>query len=110
MRDQTEQQAGAQGRQAHDAAKCGQAVSALAVERHAVQFHPVVDQPEAELFGDLLLKLLQFWIDEFDDIAGFDIDQMVVMGFGRLEEHTSELQSLMRISYAVFCLKNKTIT
>src|SRR3546814_5073306 len=28
----------------------------------------------------------------------------------RSEEHTSELQSLMRISYAVFCLKNKNIT
>src|SRR3546814_8694332 len=28
----------------------------------------------------------------------------------RSEEHTSELQSLMRISYAVFCLKNKTPT
>src|SRR3546814_8150080 len=28
--------------------------------------------------------------------------------FGRSEEHTSELQSLMRISYAVFCLKKKT--
>src|SRR3546814_6221736 len=27
----------------------------------------------------------------------------------RSEEHTSELQSLMRISYAVFCLKTKTI-
>src|SRR3546814_10260011 len=27
----------------------------------------------------------------------------------RSEEHTSELQSLMRISYAVFCLKNKTL-
>src|SRR3546814_5133934 len=27
--------------------------------------------------------------------------------FERLEEHTSELQSLMRISYAVFCLKKK---
>src|SRR3546814_5835312 len=26
---------------------------------------------------------------------------------GRSEEHTSELQSLMRISYAVFCLNNK---
>src|SRR3546814_10294266 len=26
----------------------------------------------------------------------------------RSEEHTSELQSLMRISYAVFCLKNKS--
>src|SRR3546814_3528167 len=29
-------------------------------------------------------------------------------GFRRSEEHTSELQSLMRISYAVFCLKKKT--
>src|SRR3546814_5417126 len=33
------------------------------------------------------------------------------MGNSRSEEHTSELQSLMRISYAVFCLKKKkTIT
>src|SRR3546814_10706731 len=31
-------------------------------------------------------------------------------GYGqRSEEHTSELQSLMRISYAVFCLKKKTL-
>src|SRR3546814_9273759 len=29
-------------------------------------------------------------------------------GRARSEEHTSELQSLMRISYAVFCLKKKT--
>src|SRR3546814_10313073 len=29
---------------------------------------------------------------------------------GRSEEHTSELQSLMRISYAVFCLKKKKQT
>src|SRR3546814_8172403 len=29
---------------------------------------------------------------------------------GRSEEHTSELQSLMRISYAVFCLKKKKNT
>src|SRR3546814_1688184 len=29
---------------------------------------------------------------------------------GRSEEHTSELQSLMRISYAVFCLKKKNTT
>src|SRR3546814_8158136 len=38
----------------------------------------------------------------------------VGVGEQRSEEHTSELQSLMRISYAVFCLKkkkhNKTIT
>src|SRR3546814_2449135 len=30
--------------------------------------------------------------------------------FGRSEEHTSELQSLMRTSYAVFCLKKKNTT
>src|SRR3546814_2690667 len=34
-------------------------------------------------------------------------DTMVAV---RSEEHTSELQSLMRISYAVFCLKKKTTT
>src|SRR3546814_8847130 len=32
------------------------------------------------------------------------------INIGRSEEHTSELQSLMRISYAVFCLKKKTPT
>src|SRR3546814_7792894 len=35
-------------------------------------------------------------------------DGRVVEVFLRSEEHTSELQSLMRISYAVFCLKKKT--
>src|SRR3546814_5406221 len=34
--------------------------------------------------------------------------QRRAIGGGRSEEHTSELQSLMRISYAVFCLKKKT--
>src|SRR3546814_6800022 len=29
---------------------------------------------------------------------------------GRSEEHTSELQSLMRLSYSAFCLKHKTCT
>src|SRR3546814_4509269 len=33
---------------------------------------------------------------------------VVNLGGSRSEEHTSELQSLMRISYAVFCLKKKT--
>src|SRR3546814_5439681 len=31
----------------------------------------------------------------------------ILLGATRSEEHTSELQSLMRISYAVFCLKKK---
>src|SRR3546814_3369167 len=35
--------------------------------------------------------------------------RMIEHGADRSEEHTSELQSLMRISYAVFCLKKKTM-
>src|SRR3546814_5517350 len=35
---------------------------------------------------------------------GWLFPQLII---GRSEEHTSELQSLMRISYAVFCLKKK---
>src|SRR3546814_2276824 len=41
---------------------------------------------------------------EASDLGGI----CVLSGNGRSEEHTSELQSLMRISYAVFCLKKKT--
>src|SRR3546814_6285229 len=39
-----------------------------------------------------------------------DPDRRFHQSRGRSEEHTSELQSLMRISYAVFCLKKKTKT
>src|SRR3546814_4921429 len=35
------------------------------------------------------------------------VDRVVFSSSARSEEHTSELQSLMRISYAVFCLKKK---
>src|SRR3546814_6060711 len=42
------------------------------------------------------------------DVDGFGGQARVERGiFERSEEHTSELQSLMRISYAVFCLKKK---
>src|SRR3546814_3215709 len=36
-----------------------------------------------------------------------DADTAIAIRTARSEEHTSELQSLMRISYAVFCLKKK---
>src|SRR3546814_2561870 len=40
--------------------------------------------------------------------AAFLLDRLMYKaGLTRSEEHTSELQSLMRISYAVFCLKKK---
>src|SRR3546814_4180416 len=44
-------------------------------------------------------------LDRWNSCAGMSIPAMMK---SRSEEHTSELQSLMRISYAVFCLKKKT--
>src|SRR3546814_10449416 len=40
------------------------------------------------------------------EVSSQDLDQCENL-YMRSEEHTSELQSLMRISYAVFCLKKK---
>src|SRR3546814_3993966 len=42
-------------------------------------------------------------------VLAIAVERRVAAG-ARSEEHTSELQSLMRISYAVFCLKKKNIT
>src|SRR3546814_1901538 len=53
----------------------------------------------ADLFADLMRR-----IDVRHDSACGNIPYQAE----RSEEHTSELQSLMRISYAVFCLKKKT--
>src|SRR3546814_2674668 len=41
------------------------------------------------------------------DAVGERVEVILDGGVRRSEEHTSELQSLMRISYAVFCLKKK---
>src|SRR3546814_3191013 len=58
--------------------------------------HPDGDAPAGDGAGD-----------RQDGVARLRERRMVVVA-GRSEEHTSELQSLMRISYAVFCLKKKT--
>src|SRR3546814_2934414 len=46
--------------------------------------------------------------EDMAEIVGNDLRNSGI--FQRSEEHTSELQSLMRISYAVFCLKKKNKT
>src|SRR3546814_7051052 len=46
------------------------------------------------------------FVDDADDADG-NAHAAQCHAVGRSEEHTSELQSLMRISYAVFCLKKK---
>src|SRR3546814_4281149 len=40
-------------------------------------------------------------------LSAYTLYMMSGFSLGKIEEHTSELQSLMRISYAVFCLKHK---
>src|SRR3546814_10365092 len=58
--------------------------------------------------GDLELgRLADLDVVEAQITAGVRIHALDVRGVLRSEEHTSELQSLMRISYAVFCLKKK---
>src|SRR3546814_7535860 len=53
------------------------------------------------LLGDFLP------LDQLKLLAGPDRLNMTRLALNRSEEHTSELQSLMRISYAVFCLTKK---
>src|SRR3546814_2798144 len=62
------------------------------IDRHHSLFGRIENVANDELFG------------EGDPLHG---RAFRVTRSGRSEEHTSELQSLMRISYAVFCLKKK---
>src|SRR3546814_4753409 len=60
--------------------------------------------------NDAMRQLVEKKGNSSETITRKDLQEYVIRGAaGRLrsEEHTSELQSLMRISYAVFCLKKK---
>src|SRR3546814_8735464 len=60
-------------------------------------------------FQDLGHQVI-FLIGDFTGMIGDPSGKNATRKPLRSEEHTSELQSLMRISYAVFCLKKKTKT
>src|SRR3546814_6401973 len=63
-------------------------------------------QLQTKYLGDDLRALRAVGVPYTDEmIANASADALAQ---ARSEEHTSELQSLMRISYAVFCLKKKT--
>src|SRR3546814_8257484 len=64
--------------------------------------------------GEMDTELFKEWFQAFAQNAGITLHVENLYGENnhhivetRSEEHTSELQSLMRISYAVFCLKKK---
>src|SRR3546814_4993490 len=58
-----------------------------------------MEQDDADMRGEGLEQRHQFFTERHE--------QQRIAERERSEEHTYELQSLMRISYAVFCLKNK---
>src|SRR3546814_3787447 len=65
-------------------------------------FRSLEDREDAAVAGHLLVGELAH-----EAVAAGDLQRFVGATLDRSEEHTSELQSLMRISYAVFCLKKK---
>src|SRR3546814_8125339 len=80
---------------------------------------------DAQLLAGEVRRLAHLGVAHVDGLTGVDVEEHhlgalvfllqaalehVVHGEVRSEEHTSELQSLMRISYAVFCLKKKNKT
>src|SRR3546814_18961899 len=61
----------------------------------------------ARMVGDQVVDRLHESVKVIGQKSGASVDNRLRE---RSEEHTSELQSLMRISYAVFCLKKNTYT
>src|SRR3546814_6857088 len=95
--------------------------------RHSVSEHKEIDDKLGELvqtdmdssswmeaFGELQHRYLHHIEEEEEEMfpkasegLTSEAEERIAKIFERSEEHTSELQSLMSISYAVFCLKKK---
>src|SRR3546814_3497524 len=76
----------------------GPAMAAVADDRHHIGPDDAVTvhrQPDSAISNTVLFPVTEAQRNGLEDLRL------------RSEEHTSELQSLMRISYAVFCLKKK---
>src|SRR3546814_6998703 len=88
-----------------DQAKTGDLDLVVAGTSNAVM---MVESEAAELSEDTMLGAVMFAHRACQPVIDAIID--LAEQAARSEEHTSELQSLMRISYAVFCLKKKKQT
>src|SRR3546814_7851986 len=67
--------------------------------------HPELSFMEVRSAGILAAEARKLGFKVTEKVGGTGIVAVMENGPGRSEEHTSELQSLMRISYAFFCLK-----
>src|SRR3546814_4923274 len=112
-----------QQQQAAEARRQAEAIAALAGQLTADPRDPVIGNPQGDVtlveFFDYRCGYCKRMTGTLAKLIEEDPQLRVVMKefpilsqqsateIGRAEEHTSELQSLMRISYAVFCLKKK---
>src|SRR3546814_10035512 len=79
------------------------------MDRTAVSMYALMPNLDASM--DLMADVIKnpaFDPQELERIRATQLTRIAAENTQRSEEHTSELQSLMRISYAVFCLKKKT--
>src|SRR3546814_3285310 len=88
------------------------------LERRHTAPADAIHKAQADIrWADHLVILYPLWLGDVPALLKGFLEQILRPGFAidegstgmsaRSEEHTSELQSLMRISYAVFCLKKK---
>src|SRR3546814_8851096 len=97
-----------------DAPDVGRRLLRGGVDRNVKALRPLLDAPGRLLRGgvDRNVAAVTQHIDGPGRLLRGGVDRNICADpyRPRSEEHTSELQSLMRISYAVFCLKKKTQT
>src|SRR3546814_1954060 len=85
---------------------CGWGVAAallLTAHPGAAQFEPIVPGPREAVELELVLV-----VDDSSSVSQEELN--LQMGGSRSEEHTPEIQLLMRTSFAVFCLKKTNIS
>src|SRR3546814_8781438 len=81
----------------------GAPISARLIDSDELAIADALTSEEAELLGGR-----SFWARAFETILRYPLaPEQLELEVLRSEEHTSALQSLMRIWYAVFCLNNK---
>src|SRR3546814_1867214 len=80
------------------------------LEVHTEFYDPIVLGPGESVYIDSNMGHAYIAAEGCDEAVLLGVCSSADEQLLRSEEHTSELQSLMRISYAVFCLKKKTYT
>src|SRR3546814_10620762 len=85
---------------------CGRCPTNHVVRAKVGSQGPMIVRPASDFSGAIWTRRIQPILDLWAFHAIRPVRHGVI---SRSEEHTSELQSLMRISYAVFCLKKKKI-